>query len=106
MTRKSSSKMGYDKLVGGPGGSWSAERFLKLDWSAERKRKNRSERGAPIFFRISQYFPDFAKFSRSISKKKKKKKERWRPAGALSADRKCVGARSASAKIGRSVERK
>ena len=76
--------------------SSSAERFLKLDWSAERKRKNRSERGAPIFFQFSHYFPDFTtKFSQSISKKKRKKrkkKERWKPTGALTADQKCDGA--------------
>ena len=44
--------------------------FMKLGWSAERKSKNRSERGAPIFFPIFPIFPIFTKFSHSISKKK------------------------------------
>ena len=45
-------------------GSWSAERFLKLDWSAERKRENRSELGAPIFFLI---FPIFSRFHKDFT---------------------------------------
>ena len=60
VTRPGRSKGYKEYKWGRAGGSWSAEQFLKLDWSAERKRKNRSERGAPIFFRISQYFPDFS----------------------------------------------
>ena len=70
-------------------GSRSAERFLKLDWSAERKRNIRSERGAPTFSQFFQNFPDSTMFSHS-TKKKKEKKEHWKPTGTLSPDRKCA----------------
>ena len=76
----------------GQGGTGARSDFL--NWtSAERKR---------IFFQFFQYFFDSTKFSRSISKREKKRK----PTGALSADRKCVGAWSTDNKKGRSVERK
>ena len=65
-----------EKLVidgGGPGGSWSAERFLKMAWSLERRPQKGLERGAPKFpFLVGA--PKFSKTCRSISKEKKKKR--------------------------------
>ena len=59
----------------GQGGSWSAERFLKMAWSLERRPQKGLERGAPKFpFLVGA--PKFSKTCRSISKKKRKRKKK------------------------------
>ena len=93
VTRPGRSKGYKEYKWGRAGGSWSAEQFLKLDWSAERKRKNSSERGALSFSNFTNVFP----ISQSFHSRFLKKKERWKPTGARSAVRKYVGARSANA---------
>ena len=60
------------------------------------------ERGAAIFFIFLNIFP----IPQSFRGRFLKIKERWKPTGALSADRKYVGARSANASKGRNLERK
>ena len=90
----------------GVGQEGRGERSDFRNWTGARSAKEKMGRSAErqFFSNFPNIFPIPHNFHGRFLKEKKK--ERWKPTGALSADRKCVGARSANAKKGRSVEQK
>ena len=60
---------GIRNFGGGPGGFLERGAIFEIGLERGAKKKIGRSGERRFFFRISQYFPDFAKFSRSISKK-------------------------------------